>query len=190
MKRMSELSLQRWVREFRRDADADRLAIMRNHLRGLGLRDKPEKLLEGTIEVVQACTIYLRIDGQSADQFLAMQSYDPDRSAGGKYTFTFDIFERAFARVLVSPGTHHLDLADVYGHPWLKYKRCGYGYFWITRTDSAPLKKRELAELEREMTKDLRFDYSEDELDFWFDDAHTPGALFVNVQDHLPELEE
>ncbi len=186
---MAELTLQRWAREFRRDAEADRLAVMRNHLRGLGLRVKPEKLLEGTIEVVVACMVYLEIDGRSTDSFLAMQTYDPARSAGAKYAFTFDIFGKAFARVLAAPGVRNLDLADLYGHPWYKYKTCGYHHFWIARTDSAALKKRELAKLERQVTEDLRFDYSEDELYIWFDDIHTPGALFVTVQERIAELE-
>ena len=33
------------------------------------------------------------------------------------------------------------------------------------------------------MTADLRFDYSEHELDFWFDDVSNDGALLITVQD-------
>ena len=37
--------------------------------------------------------------------------------------------------------------------------------------------------LEKLVTEDLRFDYNEDELDFWFNDLN-PKYLFANVQDH------
>ena len=33
------------------------------------------------------------------------------------------------------------------------------------------------------VTEDLWFDYTKDELVFWFDDTHTDNVLFVIVQD-------
>jgi len=187
---MSELTLQRWAREFRSQAKADNLAGMRDHLRRLGLRAKPEMLLEGTIQVVIACSAYLGIDGQSDGPFLEMQTYDPAQSRGARYGCTLEISDKAFARVLVARNWRGLDFADLYGHPWDRYRVCGFRQFWITRADSTPLKRRELAELERHVTHDLRFDYSEDELDFWFNDSCTAGALLVTVQDREDEQEE
>lgn len=156
---------------------------MREHLRRLDLLAKPEMILEGTIQVVQACTAYLILDCQSYAPFLAMQTYAPARSPGARYAFTFDLSGKAFARVLVARKLRGLDLADLYGHPWDKYKICGFCHFWITRADWVPLKSQELVRLEQEVTEDLRFDYSEDELDVWFDNVHTAGSLFVTVQD-------
>ena len=43
--------------------------------------------------------------------------------------------------------------------------------------------------LEKLVTDDLMFDYSEDELDFWFNDSN-PKYLYVNVQDHYVDDED
>jgi hypothetical protein len=180
---MSELTFQRWEREFRSEAKADKLAVLRNHLRGLDLRAKPELILEGTIRVVQACSAYIKIDGGSYGPFLAMQTYDPVQSPNATYAFTFSLCGKAFARVLVARELRGLDLADLYDHPFEEYKICGFDHFWIMRADRTHLKRRELVKLERQVTDDLRYDYSEKELGFWFDDSHTEGALFVDVQD-------
>jgi len=195
---MSELklTLQRWEREFRRDAEADQLAVFRDHLRRLDLRGEPESLLEGTILVVQACSAYAKLDGDSYAPFLAMQKYNPARSGSARYAFTFDLYYgKAFARVLV-PAKGYVDnvgqpdLADLYDHPWSDYELCGFSELWITRTDWAALTSEELVRLEQLVTDDLRFDFTEDEVGFWFDDSRTAGALFVYVYRADPEEDD
>ena len=47
-----------------------------------------------------------------------------------------------------------------------------------------------LLRLAHQVTEDLRFDYTEEELDFWFEDAHTPGTLLVTLQDLADDEEE
>jgi hypothetical protein len=180
---VSELTLQRWEREFRSEAKADKLAVLRKHLRGLGLRAKPELILEGTVRVVQACSAYIKLNGDPYAPFLAMQAYDPAESPNAAYAFTFSLYGKAFARVLVARELSGLDLADLYEHPWEKYKLCGFDHFWIMRADRTDLEREELEKLECQVTDDLRFDYTEKELGFWFDDSRTDGALFVSVQD-------
>ena len=187
---MSALTLKRWEREFRIAAEADQLAVFREHLQWLELRAKPELLLEGTIEVVRACCAYLTIDGRSCAPFLTMQTYAPVRSPSARYAFTFDLWDKAFARVLVGEELRGLDLADLHGHPWLEYEVAGYRNFWIARADRAPLEAEALVRLAHQVTEDLRFDYTEEELDFWFDDAHTPGTLLVTLQDLADDEEE
>jgi hypothetical protein len=181
-------SFQRWQREFRKAAKADQYAVLRDHLGRLDLPDKPESLLEGTIHVVLACLAYAGLDGQPSGGFLGMQKYDPGEAADARYAVTFDLHGKAFARVLTPSSLAVLDFADLYGHPWQRYKRCGYGRFWISRTDGRNLTRKELVRLEREVTDDLRFDYSEDEVDIGFDDASTKGSLWVTVQD-CPEAD-
>jgi hypothetical protein len=187
---MSDLTVQRWEREFRNEAKADKLAVLRNHLRSFKLRAKPELLLEGTIQAVKACSAYMKIDCQSYAPFLAMQTYTPARSPGADYAFTFSLFGLAFARVLVRRELSGLDLADLVGHPWPEYETAGFDHFWVMRADRTALKRRELVKLKRLVTDDLRYDYEPEELDFWFDESHTPGALFVSVQDLQHEPEE
>ena len=162
---------------------ADSLALFRNHLLKLGLPDEPESLLHGTILVVQACCTYAKLDGQSIAGFLAMQKYNPAEVEDARYAFTFDLCGKAFARVLLSAKVGPIDLADLYEHPWWEYEVCGYHCFWVSRTDGDDLSDDEIELIDKEVTEDLRFDYSEDELNFWFDDSAVEGALFVMVND-------
>lgn len=75
------------------------------------------------------------------------------------------------------------DLADLYEHPWREYHVCGYRCLWVSRTDGEDLSGDELAQIVTAVTEDLRFDYSDDELDFWFDDSAVEGLLQVTLQD-------
>lgn len=175
--------LERWEREFRSAAKADQLALFRDHLHKLGLPAEPQKLLHGTILVVQACCAYASLDGQSDAKFLAMQKYRPTDAGDAQYVLTFDLYGKAFARVLVTPKLDGLDLADLYGHPWREHEICGYSCFWVSRTDGNPLSDEEMAQIEQEVTDDLRFDYSGDDLRFWFDDSAVEGVLLVTLLD-------
>src|SRR5665647_923217 len=115
--------------------------------------------------------------------FLKMQRYDPAEAVDAKYAFTFDICSKAFARVLVATKGAIPDLADLYNHPWQDYKVCGYHSIYISCIDGRKLGTRELARLEKEVTYDLRYDYSEADVDLWFDDQTIERVLAVGVQD-------
>jgi len=180
---MSEKSLKMWEAEFRSAAAKDKLALLRDHLQNLELADEPESLLEGTILLVQACRGYASIDGQLYDGFLRMQKYRPTTITDAKYTFTFDLCGKAYARVLVPADLRTIDLADLYGHPWADLGVAGYRCFWVSRTDGTPLSDEESEQIENAVTDDLRFDYSEDELSFWFDTSPVEGVLLVTVQE-------
>jgi len=175
--------LERWERELRSEAKGDKLKLFKDHLKKLGLPDESENLLRGTILVVQACCAYAALDGQSYANFLAMQKYQPTAADDAKYALTFDLHSKAFARVLVSAKLETADLADLYGHPWSEYEICGYSCFWVSRTDGNPLSDEEIEQIEEQVTDDLRYDYSEDELEFWFDDSTVKGVLLVTVVD-------
>ena len=173
-----------WEREFRRDAKADNFALFSKHLLEMNLPDKPKLLMEGTVLMVAACCAYMQIDGVSYDEFLTTQKYNPAEARNAKYAFTFELGSKAFARILVSKKFGAgLDLADLYNHPWSKYKTCGYNQFWVSRTDGKALTSKEKKLLEKEITYDLRYDFSEDEIDFWFDDSTIEGVLRVYVYD-------
>lgn len=146
--------------------------------------ERPELLLEGTIQVIGACVLYASADELPFDAFLKMQHYDPNEAVDTRYVYTFDIFGKAFGRVLYSKKIGVLDLADLYGHPWHDYGVCGYQAIHISRIDGRKLGKREMDRLKKDVTKDLRYDYDDDELDIWFDRTSTEGSLFVTVQDH------
>jgi hypothetical protein len=180
------MEINQWERNFRASAKADEYAVLGDHLRRLALPDSPDLLLEGTIRAVQACLTYAtldRPDGKNFIPLLEMQQYDPADSRNTRYAFTFDLGGKAYARLLVEPGFKTLDLADLYGHPWHDYKVVGYNRIWISRTDWKELMKEELQQLEEDVTGDLRFDYSEDEVEFWFDSSLDKTYLAVFVHD-------
>lgn len=98
--------------------------------------------------------------------------------------FTFELGSKAFARILESKNIGAgLDRADLYNHPWLKYKTCGYNQFWVSRIDGKALTTKEKKLLEKEITCDLRYDFSEDKFDFWFDDSTIESVLRAYVYD-------
>lgn len=185
---MSESPIETWERGFRAAAKADHFAILTDYLQRLGLPDSPELLLEGTICAMRACS-HLS-DGVRFQQLLDMQRYNPVDSTVGRYAFTFDLCGKAFVRILVEPKFQTLDLADLYANPWEDYEVVGFTRVWISRIDWSELTGEELKQLEDDVTNDLRYDYSEDELGFWFDDSLDETLLFVYVYDMEDEDQE
>ena len=62
---MAHSNLQRWEREFRKAAGADEYDLLGDHHCKLELPERPELLLEGTINVIYACAAYAALDNQS-----------------------------------------------------------------------------------------------------------------------------
>jgi hypothetical protein len=182
-KYMDADQLKKWEKRFRSDARADNYALFHKQLQKLELQDKPQLMLDGTIRVMQAIWSYANLDGRPVDQFLDMQQYDHSKAPDARYSFTFDLHGKAFARILADAKLVLPDLADLYNHPWNEYKRVGYCSVSISHPDWSPLTKQELEEIENEVTNDLRFDYTEDEVDIWFDARAENSHLFVEVSD-------
>lgn len=191
---MSKQPLERWERAFRIAARADDCALFREHLERLSpwehlvrpvRPDEPWLMLDATIRLVWMCSVYAAIDGRTKDfgRFLKMQKYNPAEATDARYVFTFDLCGQAFARVLVDEKVRTLDLADLYGNPWWDLKVVGFHHIWISHPDWSNLTNEERGKIEDEVTSDLRFDYPEDELDFWFDDSLDESYQFVTVQD-------
>ena len=177
------MALLQWEQSFRDDAKADDYLLLQTHLQSLDLPDDPDLLLEGTILLVQMCAAYLTLDNQSLGLFLAQQTYDPDRAIGAPYTVTFDLCRKAYARLNLPASLRPVDLADLYGSPWNEYEVVGYCDLWIARADGNELSTEEMAAFEKAVDYDLRFDYGEDEVRFWFDPDTHAGILKVTVQD-------
>lgn len=178
-----KIALARWEESFRTDAQADKYRILQAHLRGLNLPENPLLLLEGTIVFVQMCVAYLTLDQQEVGKFLAQQKYDPKPVVDAPYLVTFDIFRKAYVRISLPASLRPVDLADLYGSPWNDYGVVGYCDIWIARADGVALSAEEMAGFEKVVDYDLRFDYDEDELAFWFDPDTHAGILKVTVQD-------
>lgn len=179
----TEVAFSEWVNSFRADARADDFQLLRRHLVNLELPDEPKLLLEGTILLVQMSVAYLALDGHHVAEFLAQQEYDPTQASGGLYQVTFDIHGKAYARLNLPASLRPLDLADLYGTAWNAHGRVGYSDFWISRIDGRALDAQEIAGFETAVESDLRFDYDEDEMTFWFDPYSPEGVLKCTLQD-------
>jgi hypothetical protein len=179
-----------WEKYLRAAAKADNYALFRDYLRRLGLPEKPKLMLKGTILVVQASAAYASIDGQKFTPSLEMQRYNPTEASEARYAFTFDLCGKSFARVLVNAKMEGFDLADLYNHPWKDYKAVGYHRIWISHPDWSVMTREELEHIEKLVTEDLRFDYSEDELNFWFYPSEDRTYLLVTVQDVYESVNE
>ncbi|MDB5387909.1 MAG: hypothetical protein JWM11_3555 [Planctomycetaceae bacterium] len=160
------VDLNEWEEAFRAAAEADDYAIFRDHLRRLGLPDEPLMLLDGTIQFVQMWNGFTSLARRDAfTSLLEMQTYDPALSSEAVYAYTFDLCGMAYARVLIESKYGTLD--------------------W------SPLTDEERCHLEMEATDDLRFDYSEDELDIDFEFAPFDETfLFARVQEVYGDEDE
>lgn len=172
-----------WETSFRSAAKADGFAVLAEHLRRFDLRIDPSELVQGTIDFVAACAAFDAIDGHPGSTLLDLQAYDPNASARATYAVTFDVVGRSAARVLTAVDLGGLDFADLYGMPWNRHRVVGYSGFFVSRVDGAEMSAPELQALEKRVTSDLRFDYGEDEIDFWFDLDSYPGAVWVDGHD-------
>lgn len=183
--------LSQWEKEFQSSAISDRMSIFSDHLRHINLPNSPYLMLEGTIRLVRMCAVYANmdcLDEQFAD-FLAMQTYDPSKSIRAKYVYTFDLCGESFARLLVGSDRGIPDLADLYNNPWDDYNVVGYSHLWISRPDWGSLTTKEKDELYEIITYDLRFDYTEEELDIGYDDSLEDALCFI-LQDVYDEENE
>lgn len=178
-----QICLIEWERTFRTAAKKDSYRVLRAQLKKLGLPNKPALLLEGTILFVQTCVGYLMLDNQAVEEFLALQQYDSASVTDAPYLVAFDIHGKAYARVNLPVSLRPVDLADLYGAPWNEYQVVGYSDIWISRVDGTALSPEEMAGFEKVVEEDLRFDYAEDELNFWFDPDTHEGILKITVQD-------
>lgn len=180
----------KWAQQFTIDAIADNYAAFKEELVHLDLSAKPKDMLQATLLVVQACLIYgSALDGQQYQRFLRQQSYQPDMASGVRYTLTFDLGKKHFGRVLATARLKYIDLADLFDHSWMPYKTAGYSRILFSRLDhkdfaspSGEWGGKELSRLENMIQSDLRYDYTEEEVDFSFDQMNT-GVATLNICD-------
>ena len=181
---MQEDLFQKWKERFCRDAAEDEMAVFRSCMQKNSLPDDPDKLLKGTIMVVSAFYAYLKMDGHSFNDFLAMQTYCPSSNESVKYALTFNLFDKVYARILTSNDFIGIDLADLHDHPWDEFKRCGFTEFSVSRIDDSALSKDEVDHIDKLIEDDLRYDFSEEEVVFYIDEYRIEGSLIVCVYDH------
>jgi|ERR1035437_4176427 hypothetical protein len=178
----------KWAQQFSADAIKDNYAAFKREIVHLDLPAKPKDMLEPTLLVVQACLIYgSSIDGRQYQRFLRQQTYEPESAREVSYTLTFDLGKKRFGRLLATPRLAFIDLADLYEHPWLQLETAGYGNVWFSRLDHDNFKRDELSMLDKRIQRDLRYDYTEEELYFWFDETDIGVASLYTCPNPPPD---
>ena len=141
-------------------------------------------MLEGTISAVRMCSACIKIDGRGKylGKYLDIQQYKPANDTNARHTFTFDLYGKAFARILVEPKLKNIDLADLYGSVFNDFKCVGFSTILISKLDWKQYTIDQQMEIEENITSDLRFDYTESELSFWVMESEDKTHLVVTVQ--------
>jgi hypothetical protein len=181
--------LRRWRDAFRNDFEHDSGSAFKEIIERFQLRTDPRDMLEATIDVVTACAAYAKLDNQPIEDVLALQQYAPEKEGEARYQVVFDICSKGAARLTTGPKLRPLDLADLYGAPWERFRVVGYSSFWVFRIDGCPLESEEIDAIEQAVTADLRFDYGEDEVGFYSDPDSYEAALHFVVYDN-PDLDD
>ena len=182
-KTMSTDTFRKWSNRFRCEAVIDSAALLRKHLQRIGLPDEPEKLVEGTILCVTVAGAYAANEGQAMKEFLSQQSYHPTLDPNTHYSFTFNLREHTFARIISPLKDKTLDLADLYGSPWKAFQMCGYSEIRVSRLDDTPLSEPEYDLIEKTIIDDIYFDFTDDEFIIAFDREAVPGILVAYFMD-------
>lgn len=184
---LADALLQSWAQEFRADFARDGGARFEPLIQRFGIQTNTHEMLQGTIDFVTACAAFASMDGVEIAVLLADQRYDGQTSAA-TYALTFDLFGRSSARLLVRPEMKSIDLADLYEYPWERLRMAGYRDFWISRLDGENLSMAEIEELDRVVSADIWFDYSEDEVSIIFDPDTYAGALAITVYEQIEDI--
>jgi hypothetical protein len=202
-----KINIEPWARNFRKAARSDRYSHFRSHLERLRqgescvitrntnlettlsgepeyyyfptpLPRAPKSILENTIDIVTAVLAYAYNTNVDTRKFLAMQQYDASKAVGARYLFTFDL-GKSVGRLFVDRRMRPLDLADLFGHPWPKLETVGYSKIWVSHPNWSTLTRAEFKFLESKITRDIRYDYGEDELELWFEPSEDASYLLV-----------
>ena len=84
-----------------------------------------------------------------------------------EYCLVFDLTGLTgsyFGRILTDINFTSVDLEDLFNHSWPMSDTAGFTEVYITRLDGKRIGKRELGRLYKQVTSDLYYGYSEDEL--------------------------
>ena len=172
-----------WEKNYRIAFERDGGRRLLTDIERFGLPGTPKDMLEATIDLVTICIAFRQLDGNEVSDFLASQTYDEHDLSKSPYRLIFNIGYAAAAAVVTDRQLRSIDLADLYGIQWERLRRVGYSEFWVVRNDGLELDAEEVATLDEAITADLRFDYSEDEIDFYFDPDTWSAALYCSVHD-------
>lgn len=144
-----------------------------------------EEMFDASISLVLACAGFHQDDPKLAD-FLARQALNDQASQEASYRLLFELHSRQVGVVVADRDLRLLDLAELYDYPLLPDGSLGFTGFWVVRPDGLALEPGEIVALEEAITRDIRFDYCDEEVCIDFDESW-PGALHCTVRDYSEE---
>lgn len=153
-----------WHRQFSAEAAADGYAEILRHIEYLELDCTPEDMLTDTTLLLAAVLAYAQMDGKNCSSLVQLQRYRLTSEDPPFYCLTFKLCRGHYGRILTDKALSQVDFADLFDHPWYKYKTAGFHEVFISRLDGEAIGKAELKVLYRRFTTDLYFDYTEDEV--------------------------
>ena len=160
-------AFQKWMREFTAAAVKDNYAELLRPIKHLKLECSAKDALASTISLVLAVVVYCEMDGRNCETFLKQQHYQLDANDEIEYCLVFDLTGLTgsyFGRILTDINFTSVDLEDLFNHSWPMSDTAGFTEVYITRLDGKRIGKRELGRLYKQVTSDLYYGYSEDEL--------------------------
>lgn len=144
------------------------------------------EMVESSISLVLACAAFHELDGPKLSGFLARQALSDQTTQDDSYRLLFHFHSGQLGVVVVDRGLRLLDLAELYDSSLQGDGSLGYLGFWIVRPDGEDLLVNEIADLEKAITRDIRFDYGDEEVCIDFDESW-PGALYCATRDYCGE---
>jgi hypothetical protein len=160
-------AFEKWIRGFSAAAVKDNYFELLRPLEHLELECSGEHALAATISLVLAIAVYCQMDGRDCKTFLKQQHYRLDSDDAAEYCLIFDLTGLKgsyFGRILTDINFTSIDLEDLFNHPWSMSETAGFTEVYISRLDGKRIGKRELGRLYKQVTSDMFYGYSEEEL--------------------------
>jgi hypothetical protein len=160
-------AFQKWMREFTAAAVKDNYAELLRPIKHLKLECSATDVLTSTISLVLAVVAYCQMDGRDCEAFLKQQHYRLDSDDETEYCLIFDLTGLKgsyFGRILTDINFTSIDLEDLFNHVWPMSDTAGFTEVYTSRLDGKRIGKRELGRLYKQVTSDMYYGYSEEEL--------------------------
>lgn len=174
----SKVTFAAWARRLRAAAKRDEhraLAVwLDDH--GTDPESAPEIVENNIARVAFVCAIYVMEKRPGIEDFLARQTYVPDKSAA-KYLLWFHPHDPG---CLAVDELSEIDLAELFS------AAPGFMHLYVDRVDDAPLSAEERTSLGQAIRDDFAYDFAPDELTMEVHDNGSGLALNVCESDEDP----
>jgi len=176
-----------WLDQFINDANSDnQLALEALLEEFVGVDAEDAHVIDATIHLVLYSVSHRLLDGipmESIKTFLGMQAYSESDDLSRRFVFMFNLGRDLWGRIISQLEVPVMDLADLINQPWDDAQTVGYTQMCISRVDRGSLSDIDIEDIKEFVTYDIRFDYSEDDLDISFYVPDDLKSIWVYIDD-------